>query len=357
MYMIPNINKIIRILTLSFLLFLNSSCKSEGENKKNEVLTKTTEKAEPKDSINTALEETETNIDGEDYQFYQCFYPRQKESNYPDIYEDEIYKHYKNLKIKIGKEEVSINNKSYKYTIETTEASKLFRYKYESEAAVKSFKYGFDIDITKKSIEYYWIDPGESLGIELQDIVYEGYKIIKFNDLIFLKDYEGYMICFKKVNKLIAKNQDICKLPFYTGRTEQYCREGMRNIFKFFCEEYPIHKIEEDKKLKIELEKYIKNKILLYYYKLDTGLSDINTLVVVTEHEEESAGDLFLITLKNDKVIALLKDDSDDFFHASNFEVNPDLSITVYDDNQMRPKNKVLSKYKINSNGTFLKIK
>ena len=41
-----------------------------------------------------------------------------------------------------------------------------------------------------------------------------------------------------------------------------------------------------NKKLKIELEKYIKNKILLYYYKLDTGLSDINTLVVVTEHEE-----------------------------------------------------------------------
>ena len=173
------------------------------------------------------------------------------------------------------------------------------------------------------------------------------------------------MICFKKVNKLIAKNQDICKLPFYTGRAEQYCKENRDDIYKFLCEEYPIHIIEKDKKLKTELEKYIKNENLLYYYKLDTGLSDIKTLVVVTEHEEESAGDLFLITLKNDKIISLLEDDSkvfldedsNNFFHAHNFEVMPNLSIIIYNDNQMRPKNKVVARYKINTNGTFSKVK
>ena len=355
-----------KTITLIFLLFLNTSCKSEGENKKNEVLTKTTEKIQPKDSSNdTVLKESDESIDGDMYEFYQCFYPRQKQSDYPNIEDDEIYTHYKNLKIKIGKEEISINNKLYKYTVEATEALKLFRHKYEAEAFIKSFKYGFGIDLTKKNVEYYWISPGESLGIELQDIVYEGYKIIKYKDLIFLKEYEGYMICYKKRDKSISKNLETCKLPFYTGRAEYYCREGMRDTYNFLCEEYPIHTIEKDKKLKTELEKYIPNKNLQYYYKLDTGLSDINTLVVVTEHEEESTGDLFLITLKNDKVVSLLEDtskifldsDSNNFFHAHNFEVMPDLSIIIYNDNQMRPKNKIVSRYKINTNGTFSKVK
>lgn len=364
--MTPNINKIIRTLTLIFLLFLNTSCKSEGENNKNEVLTKTTEKIQPKDSSdNTELEESDEGIDGDIYEFYNCYYFRQNDNDIPNINESQVYEHYKNSKIKIGKEKISINNKTYKYTVETTEALKLFRHKYEAEAFIKSFKYAFDTDLTKKSVEYYWIDPGESLGIELQDIVYEGYKIIKYKDLIFLKKYEGYMICYKKRDKSISKNLETCKLPFYTGRAKQYCNENRDDMYKFLCEEYPIHIIEKDKKLKTELEKYIPNKNLQYYYKLETGINDIKTLVVVTEHQEESTGDLFLITLKNDKVVSLLEDtskifldsDSNNFFHSFNFEVLPDLSIIIYEDNQMKPKNKIISRYKINTNGTFSKVK
>jgi hypothetical protein len=364
--MIPNINKIIRILTLSFLLFLNTSCKSEGENKKNEVLTTTTEIIELKDSSDIELKESDKSIDGDTYEFYQCFYLNKDEYDNPTLYEDQIYNHFKDLKIKIlNKNTISINGNKSPFSIENIDSKKYFRRDYEYKSAIKSFKYGFDIDIENKKLKYLWLDPLKNTESPFKELFEEGGNALVFNDLIFLKKYEGYMICYKKRDKSINKNENTCKLPFYTGRAEKYCREGMKGTFKFLCEEYPIHYIEKDKNLKTELEMCIKNKILLYYYKLETGISDISTLVVVTEHEEESTGDLFLINIKNNKVVSLLEDnskifldnDSNNFFHAHNFEVMSDLSIIIYEDNQMRPKNKVIAKYKITSSGTFSKIK
>ncbi len=350
--MIPNINNIFRILGLNFLIFLNISCKLEGENKKNENLTKTTEKVQLKDSTDIVLEKTDKNIDT--YKFYQCFYLNKDEYDNPNVYEDQIYNHFKNLKIEISnKNTISINGSKSIFSIENINSKKYYRRDYEYKHAIKFFKYGFDIDIENKKLQYIWLDPIKYLEKPFNELFEEGGSALIFNDLIFLKNYESYMICFKKINQSNSKNENICKLPFYTGRAEKYCKDNRGDIYKFLCEEYPIHNIEKDKKLKTELEKYIPQKALLYYYKLETGLNDITTLVVVTEHEEESYGDLFLVNLKDNKVISILDDEKNDFFHAMNFEIKSDLSIIVYEDNIMRPKEKINSIFKIDDKGSF----
>ncbi|CAM3791646.1 hypothetical protein FLGE108171_15165 [Flavobacterium gelidilacus] len=333
---------------ITSLLFL--SCK--GNNRKEQV---NNEENIYKDS-KVKLEEQ--NKQNDEWQLYRCYYFSNDEYDNPTITEEEVLNIFRKIKIFTSKDSLWLNNDISSYEIKTkNEASKYFRKDYEYEQAIKSFKYGFDIDIKNKPLSYIWLDPEKYMESPFSDYFNEGGSAIISNDFLFLKNYEGYMICYKKVDKNKIWDKKYCELPFYTGRAHSLCQTDSRKRYKDLCtNEYPLFYFDNDKELQENLKAKIPYKNLLYYYNLKTNIKDISTIVVITEHEEESYGDLFLVNLKGNEVVSVMENEEIDFFHAYNFEVKSDLTINVYDDNGMRPKEKISFVFKINDNGSFKRI-
>lgn len=363
--MIQHTKKMKKIIYVLFLL-LNLSCKSNTEkSEKNNSLT---------DVIDTTSTKKEKNkesilVNGEKYIFYRAYYHQADENDIPEIYEDKVVEKFKDMKVKLSKDIISIDGTESHYTIEKMDSRKFFMRKYLYNYYVDAFKNGFEIDINK-NVDYLQLDLSNNTESPFKDYFLDAGTTVFTNNCLFL-NFKRYIICFKKEDRTKVWDTKNCELPFDFGRLNKvfgWCTDDKNQVTRcstlypeLVKNEYPIFYFRNNKELEKMVVKETKIASPNHYFNIKTNLKDIHTIVVCypSEESEESQGpETYLMNIKNNKVISYIKDEkNDDFINFKDFVIDENLNITFYEINGLRPKEKIFRVYKMNTDGTFVKIR
>ena len=351
--MIQHIKKIkLLLIILLSITFIN--CK-DNEIEKVEVSNETAA-IKSVDSNLLRNKNTIQEVKGEGYAFYTAYFQSGGETDLPEINEDEVVQKFKKIKVVLSTEMISIDGSKSSYKIEQMDTKKFFGKKYLYDYNIDVYKNIFDIKTIEKNIHFISLDPENSDVSPFKDYFLETGIAVFENDFIFLS-YKRYFICFKRVNKEKTFDKKYSELPFDYGRLDRTCQFDNRELYSEVCNnEYPVFNFNKNLKLKTILQEKIKDKTLLKYYNIKITLN-FEILVVVCEHEEESYGDQYIVSIKDNKVISILDNEKNQFFHSMNFVINKDLTVTFYQNNGIHPKEKINSIYKIKEDGNFLKLK
>ncbi|WP_309609339.1 hypothetical protein [Flavobacterium sp.] len=351
--MIPHIKKI-KLLAIVLFSLSSLSCKDKLE-KEIESKNSNSENLDSKFS-NVTDEIVSNDNEAANYHFYYTYFQSGGDTDLPEVSEEEIIEKFKKMQVIISKNSISLDGVKSLYTIEKGDSKKFFGRKYVYNYNVDVYKNFFNVDLSNE-VTYLNLDVENNDLLPFQDYFLEAGDAIFENDCLFL-NYKRYIICFKKNSENKVWDKKYCELPFDYERVDRSCQRDLRSRYSELCNnEYPITYFKNDDKLKIIIQDKLKNKNPLQYYNLKTSLKDIQTIILVCEHEEESYGDQFIVTLNGNKIISVLTDETNDFFHSMNFVIDNDLKITFYENNGIHPKNKIVNVYKINSDGSFLKVK
>jgi hypothetical protein len=346
--MIQNIKKIKFFIISLIVFFISSSCKEEGNEANAQLVVED-------GSVLEVVSDGVLDSNYQGYEFYTTYFQSGGETDLPEVSEEEIVEKFRKVKLLMSKDTIAINDVKSYYNIEQLDSKKFFGKEYLYKYNISLYKNFFNVDLKNKvtflslDINNNDISPFVDYFLEAGDAVYE-------NDCLFL-NYKRYVICFRKVDKTKVYDKKLSQLPFDFERVYRLCQRDNRSMYENLCNnEYPINTFKSNsdlfEKIKIKLGK----KIPLYYYDLNINSEKNKVIVVVTEAEEESYGDQFVLSLKGNEIIQVLSNDSDDFFHSRNFNVNKDLTINFFENNGLHPKDKIVYNYKINPDGTFKKI-
>ncbi|MFK7033296.1 hypothetical protein [Flavobacterium oreochromis] len=347
--MIQHINKIRLIVIIIFSFFL-VSCKNNEEIKKEE-------KNESVNSIhnNETVENKNIIPKGDKYVLDFVYFQSGGETDLAEVNEEEVVQKFKKLNVFMSKDTITIDNVKSFYKIDNMDSKIFFGRKYNYDYNINIYKNVFYVDLTK-TCNFVNLDVNNNDLSPFRDYFLEGGDAIYEKKCLYL-NYKRYIICFKKQNLTKKSNEKYSELPFDFEKLDRLCQRDSRSKYEELCnEEYPVFSFENNETLKKIFQKKIKNKNLLNYYKIKLS-NNLVIYIIICEHEEESYGDQFIASIKDDKIVNLLDDTQDDYFHSKNFMINKDLTINIYENNGIHPKEKIVSVYKINPDGNFSKIK
>lgn len=351
--MIQNINKV-KLITIVLFSILNLSCKSNSD-EKSESINNDSEVVLDAKLSEVSSEPESNNSEQENYFFYNAYFQSGGETDLAEISEEEVIEKFKKIKISLSTNTISIDGIKSSYTIDEKDSKKFFDKKYIYDYNVDVYKNFFNIDISNK-VNFLNLDIENNYLSPFQDYFLEGGDAIFNNGCLFL-NYKRFIVCFKKQDKNKVWDKKYCELPFDYERLDRSCQRDSKSRYPELCSnEYPIFYFKNDPKLKSIIQDKIKNKNLLHYYNIKTTFKDINLMVVVCEHEEESYGDQYIVALK-DNSVSILSDEENEFFHSMNFIINKDLTVAFYENNGIHPKGKIVNVYKISNDGSFNKVK
>ena len=352
--MIQHISKIkIFVIAIFSIFFINCKDNDNKKEKTENITIKTNDSNKPK-SENLISKST---FQGENFAFYMTYFQSGGETDLPEISEEAVVEKFKKLKIVISGDTISIDGSKSFYEIDKMDSKKFFGRKYVYDYNIDVYKNIFGINNIDKNINFINLDTENSDVSPFKDYFLETGVAVYENELIFL-NYKRYFVCFKKVEEIKSNNLKYSELPFDFERLDRLCKRDSRNKYQQLCDnEYPIFDFNDNPKLKNTIQEKIKDKNLLNYYNIRSPFKNISIIIVICEHEEESYGDQYIISVKDGSLVNLLEDNKDDFFHSKNFIINKDLTINIYENNGLRPKEKITSIFKLNQDGSFSNIK
>jgi len=349
--MTQNTNIYLSVLLVISSIFLSCGEASDGNG---------SHKVAYSNATNSKLPENITKNDnkkGAEWSFYSAYYQRANENDKPEIYEEEVVNKFKEVQVFLTKDSIWIDDNVSGYTIETMDSKQYYVRDYVYENYVDAFKNGYSIDI-KNNLSCLRINYERYLQAPFFDYFKEGGSTVFIDSCLFL-NYKGYLVCYKKkANTPLDKRQ--CDLPFDLEKADRLCQRDSRFGYPDLCaNEYPVFYFKDNK----QLEALVVNETKLanpdYYFNIKNNLDNINTIVVVypAEASDESYGDeRYIINIKDNKVVSCIKDE-DALLNYKYFVINKDLSIVFYENNGLRPKEKILKRYQMNTDGSFSLIK
>jgi hypothetical protein len=325
------------------LLFLNLSCKSNTEkSEKNNSVSKVidTDTVEKDESPKSVL------INGESYKFYRSYYLQADANDIPEISQDKVVEKFRDMKVELSKDIISIDGIESNYTIEKMDSRNFFMTKYQYNYYVKAFKNGFDIDIIN-NVNYLQLDLSNNSKSPFKDYFLDAGTTIFINDCLFL-NFKRYIICFKKEDKKKVSDKKSCGLPFDFEKVK-ICSQNCNQIYP----QYTSMELPNIAKITVELTQYEPDII----YLLNNGNLKFQTFIV------QYSGDAIsqtLINIKDGKLISSqnigYEMDGEDESYQS-FIIDTKLNIDIIDINYKTKLRKVLNSFKINSDGKIIKIK
>jgi len=307
--------------------------------------------------ITTKLEENNSNTKVEKYVFNNAYFQGQDEYDFSEISEKEAIEKFKDLKISLTSNNIiSIDDNKSSFKIEKRSSKDFFKDEKSYKYYLKIFKNFFNFNVENK-INYLQLDSNSSDSQSLDKYLFKEKRVIINENYLFLI-YEKHIICFEKDNINKIWDSKYCELPFDYEVLDRLCQRDIRDKYSKLCDKkYPIFYFKNNSDIKSIIQKRIPHKNLLYYYNIKSNFKDFDIIVVVCEHQEESYGDQFIITLKDNKIISLISDSKNDFFHSMNFFIDKDLKVTFYENNGRSPKEKIINTYQIINDGSFKEIK
>lgn len=342
--MIPHIEKLkiyISALLIVFIYSCGESQKTEG----NQFAT---------DKLDTRVSNHDIGIDTKylQYKFYTSHFQSGGESDLPEVSEEEIADKFREVILLVSKDTVSLNGVKSFYSLDEMDSKKFFGREYVYNYNVDLFKNFFDIDL-KSRVSYMDLDVNNNDLSPFKEYFLEAGDAIYMKDQIFL-NYKRYIISFIAEDKRKKKEAKLCELPFNFERVYRLCQKDNRSLYNELCDnEYPLTHFKDNSEFLEKIKMKLKNKTPLFYYSLNIDTDITQLIVVVTETEEESYGDQFIFSLKDNEVLELLSNNKDDFFHSRNFKVNKDHTIEFYKNDGLHPKETTIYVYKMNKDGKF----
>ncbi len=336
-------SKIIIITTILFAFFCNCKNNDSVSKQNDTVVTKI------KDSnsiVKTEIgieENNSSNINNTDsqYKLDKIFFYKADGSIIPQVSNEDVINHFKNIKIDITDTQIKINNITSNYEISESETKRIFSRKYEYNNRVSSYKEGFGIDISKK-MRYIELDAENNYVSPFLDYFEEGGIAIFIDNILYL-NYKSYIISFvKNDNEKISKSDlNLFSLPI------EYEKLKNTNLSKFYIPENMIPliytKIIEKTSYKPDFVIKLKNNM------------DFDTYLV------EYSGDPVVQDIFNFKGNTLISNENvgyelggEDKTYTT-FKISNDLTIDVIEVKYSNNSKKVIAKYKIDKSGKINK--